>query len=439
MNKTIKINPKDIILDLELYPRLKVNDSKVQEYRDVLELMPLIIVNQKNVLIDGAHRRQASIEEEIAEVEVEVVETKDDDDLLLKAIELNASHGFALTQKEKKDQVILLYEKILNDEAQSFDVERLKKTFSIPDSTFSDWTKDLNDKLEAQLLEKILQLHLECKTQQEIADTVGVKQQQITVKLNQINENIKILQENPMSDIDVKYEFLNEKLQTLQYFTPQLYNIWNQSKINNETSHFGNVPIEFTENLMYYYTEPFDIVYDPFAGGGSTIDACEKWFRKYYCSDRVPKEIVPKIKQWEIKDGLPSDLPNNIKLVFLDPPYWKQAENQYSKDKEDLANMDLEDFYTTLTYFVKLVKKKLHKDGKIALIIQGSQWKNNLVLEDHAFEFAKRFEKLGLEIEQRIICPYSTEQYNAQQVIKAKENKICLQTYRDLIVFRLKK
>ncbi len=28
------------------------------------------------------------------------------------------------------------------------------------------------------------------------------------------------------------------------------------------------------ENLLYAYTEPFDVVVDPFAGGGSTIDIC---------------------------------------------------------------------------------------------------------------------------------------------------------------------
>ncbi len=43
--------------------------------------------------------------------------------------------------------------------------------------------------------------------------------------------------------------------------------MWNVSKIGNDTTHFGNIPIEFLENLLYYYTEPFDVVYDPFAGG----------------------------------------------------------------------------------------------------------------------------------------------------------------------------
>ena len=455
---------KDIQLKMDLYPRLKINDNKVQEYKEVLTLLPKIIINQDNILIDGAHRLYAHKEAEQKEIEVEIINTKDDDDILLKAIELNSKHGFQLTQGQKRKQVQQFYYKILNEEAESFDVERLKQAFSIPDSTFSDWTKDLNDELEAQRLEKILKLHLQCKTQEEIADLVGLKQKSVGIKIKQIEHFLDVLYSNSISDNGIIYDeiikkwyvlvkleipkdkskltkkfvWLSKKWLDLLVFKPQLFNIWNQSKMTNETSHFGNVPIEFTENLLYYYTEPFDIIYDPFAGGGSTIDACEKWFRKYYCADRIPKETRQEIKKQDINDGIPKDLPNNIKLVYLDPPYWKQSENQYSKDKEDLANMSLESFYKSLQCFAKDIKKKLSKDGKVALIIQATQWKNNNVRIDHAFDICEIFRKLGYEIEQRIICPYSTEQYNAQMVIKAKEEKICLQTYRDLIVFKLK-
>ncbi len=92
---------------------------------------------------------------------------------------------------------------------------------------------------------KILKLHLQCKTQQEIADLVGLNSHKVVgSKLDKINENIEILEENPTSEIEPKYEFLQVKIQVLEEFKPQLYNIWNQSKINNETSHFGNVPSE---------------------------------------------------------------------------------------------------------------------------------------------------------------------------------------------------
>ena len=161
--------------------------------------------------------------------------------------------------------------------------------------------------------------------------------------------------------------------------------------------------------------------------------------RKYKCYDRKPIETRNDIIKWDIKDGLPKDLPTNIKLVFLDPPYWKQAEGKYSNDKEDLANMSLDKFYDSLVTFVTSIKKKLADDGKIALVIQGTQWKSkDHKLVDHATDLIELIKKKGFEVEQRFILPYSTEQYNAQMVTKAKEEKICLTIYRDLVVFKRK-
>jgi len=218
-------------------------------------------------------------------------------------------------------------------------------------------------------------------------------------------------------------------------FKPFLYNIWNTNKNNNEQKHFGNFPIEFMENLLYYYTKPFDVVYDPFAGGGVTIDVCKEWFRRYYVSDLTPISAREEdIKKWDILNGLPKDLPVPD-FVFLDPPYWKQAENKYSNSKEDLSNMSLDKFYDSMENLFKELKKKMNV-GYVALVIQGTQWKNNLILEDHALQLHQLFQKNGFELEQRIILPYSTEQYNAQQVTKSKENKILMAIYRDLIIMK---
>ena len=43
-------------------------------------------------------------------------------------------------------------------------------------------------------------------------------------------------------------------------------NIWNFSKATNEVRHFGNIPPEIIDNLLYYFTEPHDVVFDPFGG-----------------------------------------------------------------------------------------------------------------------------------------------------------------------------
>jgi len=63
--------------------------------------------------------------------------------------------------------------------------------------------------------------------------------------------------------------------------------------------------------------------------------------------------------------------------VYLDPPYWKQAEGQYSPDPTDLANMPLEAFTETLAELIKQYAEKLKRgraSAHIALLLQPTQW-----------------------------------------------------------------
>ncbi|MGH8533082.1 MAG: DNA methyltransferase [Gammaproteobacteria bacterium] len=71
-------------------------------------------------------------------------------------------------------------------------------------------------------------------------------------------------------------------------FAPPLYNIWKQQTKSDDASHPGNSEIRWLDNLLYLYTNPFDTVVDPFAGGGTTIDLCRKRRRRYLVSDRAP-------------------------------------------------------------------------------------------------------------------------------------------------------
>jgi adenine-specific DNA methylase len=125
----------------------------------------------------------------------------------------------------------------------------------------------------------------------------------------------------------------------------------------------------------------------------------------------------------------------DVQLVYLDPPYWKQAENQYSTDADDLANMPIEQFRKTLAGIVKAYAEKLSAGAHIALIIQPTQWKSECrKVQDH---IAHLINDVDLEIDVRIQAPYSTEQYNAQQVTWAKENKKLLVISREIIVWKV--
>lgn len=218
---------------------------------------------------------------------------------------------------------------------------------------------------------------------------------------------------------------------------PPLYNVWTYGSNTNTTLHFGNTEQRIVDNLLYLYTEPFDIVVDPFAGGGSTIDICQYRLRRYWVSDRLP--VRDDIRTHEISDGiLPlGDEWKNVSLLYLDPPYWKQAQGEYSDDPEDLANMELDKFYDRLTRFIWDCADKMPKGSHIALIIQPTQWRaaDRHYPSDHVVDLIEYVTYDALRYKNRIICPYSTEQYNAQQVNWAKENKEVLTLNRELIIW----
>ena len=219
-------------------------------------------------------------------------------------------------------------------------------------------------------------------------------------------------------------------------FEPPIYNVWKQQEKTAGVSHFGNSEVRWLDNLLYLYTQPFDIVVDPFAGSGSTIDVCCERLRRYWVSDRKPVvEREAEIRLHDITTGLPR-LPRwqDVKLVYLDPPYWKQAEGQYSTDPEDLANTPLEKFTAALARTITAFGKKLKSGAAIALIIQPTQWN----APDHAYtdHIADMLRAVKLPLDMRYSVPYESEQYNAQTVKWAKANRRCLVLTREIVVWK---
>jgi DNA modification methylase len=144
-------------------------------------------------------------------------------------------------------------------------------------------------------------------------------------------------------------------------FTPPIYNVWKQQTKSVGPDHFGNSESRWLENLLYLYTDPGSIIVDPFAGSGSTIDICKKRKRRYFVSDRKPiVEREHEIRKHDLTDG-PPKVPRwkDVKLVYLDPPYWKQAEGRYSNDPTDLANMPLDQFHETLSERVVRLRRDI--------------------------------------------------------------------------------
>jgi hypothetical protein len=161
--------------------------------------------------------------------------------------------------------------------------------------------------------------------------------------------------------------------------------------------------------------------------------------RRYWVSDRLPIVERLDIREADILDGPPylHKRWGDVALLYLDPPYWKQSENQYSEDAQDLANMELEQFYTTLTGFVHQCAEKMHAGSHIALLIQPTQWKApDRQVVDHVVDLIVRLQDAPMRYVRRISSPYSTQPDSPQMVQWAKDNKELLVVTRELIIWR---
>ena len=120
--------------------------------------------------------------------------------------------------------------------------------------------------------------------------------------------------------------------------------------------------------------------------------------------------------------------------MYLDPPYWIQAEGQYSNDADDLGNQSLEDFTKNLAKIVNENAKKL-SEAHIALIIQPTQCKApERRFTDHIGDMLRA---VKLPVEMRYSVPYESQQCTAQMVEWSKENRKCLVLTREIVVWKV--
>jgi hypothetical protein len=144
----------------------------------------------------------------------------------------------------------------------------------VSERTVRSWLSRIDKDAKDARNTRTFELWLACYTQEEIAETIGVTKETVSEIISQKTADL------PESD---KPHALHQV-----DFDPPLYNIWKQQTRSHGASHYGNSDVCWVDNLLYLYTQPFDVVVDPFAGGGSTIDVCKKRYRRYWVSDRQP-------------------------------------------------------------------------------------------------------------------------------------------------------
>jgi hypothetical protein len=427
--KTVRLS--EIEFDAAIYPRLNHDPALVQRYAETLDQIEAdqkyIALSPDLKLLDGKHRWLGYLkryDDEDREIQVLVYPVSARRDQLKLAVKLNASHGRQLSEQDKEQDAKDLF-------ALNCSYDEIAAALSVGKAKVSAWlartVKDQKDRRDR----KIVELWLTCHTLEEIAAAVDCTHPTVKAVAESFVDSVRENQNyKAAADHVVEYEL-------------SAYNIWKQQTKSDGPSHFGNSEVRWVDHLLYHYTQPFDIVVDPFAGSGSTLDVCRKRWRRCWIGDRKPiVERAHEIRRHDlVTDGLPAlnKRWSEVSLVYLDPPYWRQAAGKYSTDPTDLANMELDEFNKALSGIIngflgKLRGQNRQRPGYVALIIQPTQWKaDDRAYTDHVLDMARLVKG---DVEMRYSAPYESQQCTAQMVEWAKANRRSLVLTREIVVWR---
>ena len=114
----VEIAVSDVVWRKDLYPRFEPDPARIQQYAEVVELLPPIEINQRNELIDGYHRWVAHRKNGLDTIEAIVTHTESDIELDRLMAKRNADFGIQLTNEEKKRKARQWFTDLSTDEEQ---------------------------------------------------------------------------------------------------------------------------------------------------------------------------------------------------------------------------------------------------------------------------------------------------------------------------------
>lgn len=192
----------------------------------------------------------------------------------------------------------------------------------------------------------------------------------------------------------------------------------------------GVTPAFIIWNLVQRYTQPGDLVVDPMAGSGTTIDVCKEEGRKvigYDLAPRHPEVLFGDARQIPLDDS-------TVDMVFVDSPYSDNV--RYSEHPDCIGRISCEDerFFHELER-VAIEIHRILKPGKVMAWLIGDQW------------VEKKFTPVGFKLYQRLCNYFETVEiiciarrgqssHTALWVHRARKFNFYLRGFKYLLIMR---
>ena len=460
----------DVILDESIYPREKIDHKRVsifaENLREGIKFDPIEVEihpekKGKYRIVDGAHRWNGHKEVGLNEIQVVVKDLKGIDPLLYAA--KMAIGPKQLTENETRSTARRAFQN--NPQLTSSEISKL---IGRTRQTIANYIADLKAIRQIKLDQKIWRMN-----------RLGIPQERIAMRLGETRDIIRnhlgkmlILTKSPNSDLSqgltipqvaVKHGWSEPMLWSLVLegksdqarfknlgWGLRTWDLWN---FNDCDPRFGDdwpgrIPAQMIGHILFYFSNPDDLVFDPMAGGGVTADTCLALGRRCWSldmEDRADKrpEIEPyhwdmTIKNWEGTILAGREKPD---LVIFDPPYFQKKAASYGENS--IARLSRFEYLHFLENFFKFLKKNTKKTTRLALI--NSDWRDFQscpALEEEAqnaillTDYYKILETAGWELTHIIQAPLSSERFNAITVSAMQEKKILGVTSRYILVLK---
>ncbi|MDQ3847368.1 MAG: methyltransferase domain-containing protein [Thermoproteota archaeon] len=184
--------------------------------------------------------------------------------------------------------------------------------------------------------------------------------QSLSLYLNNPRDNLKI----PLQDID---DDNNLRLETTTLWDHPRQNYGKYQKGSNKYA--GVTPAFVIYNMIKRYTEQGDIVLDPMAGSGTTIDVCKEEGRRCIAYDISPTR--PDIVQNDARKIPLAD--SSVEMVFVDSPYGDNINYNDHPDNVGRISAESYEFYEELGKVMAECYRVL-KPGRVLGWLIGDQW-----------------------------------------------------------------
>lgn len=446
------MNPSQIDIDTivwepGIYPRQKWNTSTIDRYADAIEagekFPPIILEKGTDRLLDGKHRLEAHKRIGAKSICAEWHTIPDGVSAKYYAATLSARHGDRLSNADIKE----LAESDFTDNPQTKVID-WGRGLGVSQRTVYRWVSHILEREKADRASKAWRLSKLGWTQEAIGRKLGVARSVISedvgnchlAKIDTVlgehwNDKgiAELANRLSLSLTDCYAAALDglddtERLERLD-IKLQPYDVWQFPSCHDLMGdrHPGRIPGQLIAHVLYFFTQPGDLVIDPMVGSGTTLDACLLMGRKCFGFDIDERHDRPDVIQHNIAVDGWHGATGGAKLIFWDPPYFEKmdsqniGENGYIEGSiSKLSRQEYLDFFA-----LRLTEaKRLVKPGtRLAFLM--SDWDDDTGARDGIFvwHYADTLRQAGWKLTRHIQTPLSTQQVHPDIVNKFRESR----------------